>query len=77
MYNWSVDEERLKADPEAYNLWRLEQLINFGLHNERLKRSDLRQYWSRLKIDPARKKLLHLLLDANDDLNKKSTDPAG
>jgi len=31
MYNWDVDTKRLKRDKDAWNAWRLEQMINFGL----------------------------------------------
>ena len=37
MYNWSVDEKKFKKeDPEGYRLWRLVQLINYGLAGEKL-----------------------------------------
>lgn len=37
MYNWSTDEKQLKkADPERYKIWRLEQMINYGLGNEKI-----------------------------------------
>lgn len=72
MYNWSVDEAKLKADPEAHRLWRLEQLINFGLGSERLRRSELLEHWPKLKIDPARQKFLRLLLDDYGDFDKES-----
>jgi len=72
MYNWSVDEDKLKANPAAYRLWRLEQMINFGLGDERLRRSDLLKYWPKLKIDPARQKFLRLLLDDYGDFDKQS-----
>ncbi len=62
MYNWSVDEKKLKADPEAYAVWRLEQLINFGLNGEKISEKELRKYWPKLKLDPARKRLLELFL---------------
>lgn len=73
MRNWSVDEEKLKTDPEAYQLWRLEQLINFGLGTERLRRSMLLKYWPKLKIDPSRRRLLSLLLDLNESSLGHST----
>lgn len=65
MRNWSVDESELKKDPEKYAIWRLEQLINFGLDREKLDGRQLRQYWPRLQLDPARKRFLELLLNAN------------
>ena len=37
MYNWSVDEKLFKKeDPEGYKIWRIEQLINYGLDGEKL-----------------------------------------
>lgn len=37
MYNWSTDEKQLKkADAERYKIWRLEQMINYGLGNEKI-----------------------------------------
>lgn len=63
MYNWSVNEQKLKQDPEAYAIWRLEQLINYGLNGEKINKGLLEKYWSRLYIaDPYRKKFLELLL---------------
>ncbi|MBI3120019.1 MAG: hypothetical protein HYZ08_00210 [Candidatus Kerfeldbacteria bacterium] len=62
MYNWSTDEKKLQETPEKYAIWRLEQLINFGLNGERIKAFELKKYWSKLQLDPARKKLLELLL---------------
>ena len=35
MYNWSVDEKNFKKeDPQGYKIWKLEQLINYGLGEE-------------------------------------------
>ena len=62
MYNWSTDTTELKKDPEKYAIWRLEQLINYGLGNEKINEQELRQYWDRLEIDSARKKTLAILL---------------
>lgn len=62
MYNWSTNENALKKDPEAYTIWKLEQLVNFGLNGEKIKATDLKKYWGRLKIDSARKKFLNLIL---------------
>lgn len=64
MKNWSVDVEQLKKDPERYAIWRLEQMVNFGLDGEMLNREELSRYWSRITIDPARRKFLELLLHA-------------
>ncbi len=62
MYNWSTDEESLKSDPEAYAIWKLEQMVNFGLNDEKLNTASLMKYWSQLDIDPERKKYLGFLL---------------
>ena len=64
MYNWSVDEEAMKkADPEGYEIWRLEQMINYGLQKgEKLPEFNVRKYWSRLALDPAKKDYLASLL---------------
>lgn len=62
MYNWSVDTTRLKQNPEEYAIWKLEQLINYGLNDEKLSENDLKRYWDRLRIDPERKKVLQMWL---------------
>ena len=62
MKNWSVDIEKLKQSPDDYNIWRLEQLINYGLDGERLSRPELLKHWNKLTIDPKKKEYLELLL---------------
>ena len=62
MYNWSTDEEQLKINPEKYAIWKLEQMVNFGLGGERLNAGDLKKYWSKIIIDPAKRNFLELLL---------------
>ncbi len=62
MYNWSTDEKELKKYPEDYKIWRLEQLANFGLNGEKIKLEDLKKYWDKIKIDPARRKFLNAIL---------------
>jgi len=65
MYNWSVDEEAMKkADPRGYEIWRLEQMINFGRAGEKLPETKIREYWSVLKnrIDPSYRDYLASLL---------------
>ena len=58
MYNWSTDTTTLKKNPKKYAIWRLEQLINFGLGNEKLNVLDLKKYWDKLILDPKRKRVL-------------------
>lgn len=62
MYNWSVDTTQLKRFPEKYRIWKLEQLINFGLGKEKISTKHLLKYFNKLKIDPLKKKFLKLLL---------------
>lgn len=62
MYNWTVDENKLKGDKEGYAVWKLEQTANFGLNGTKLKKKELKKHWSKLRLDPARKKFLELLL---------------
>ena len=62
MYNWSVDLKKIKKYPEKYKVWRLEQLINFGLGKEKLKKTDLKKYLKKLKIDTQKRKYLKFLM---------------
>lgn len=63
MYNWSIDEERFKKeDPEGYKIWRLEQLINFGLAGEKLNDGEIKKYLAKLNIDEPVRKYLEFLL---------------
>lgn len=63
MHNWSVDEKAFKkADPEGYKIWRLQQLINYGLDGEKLSRKEVKKYWSKLYLDPATREYLEFLL---------------
>lgn len=62
MHNWSVDVKRFSKYPHKYTVWKLEQLINFGLDGEKLKLSELKKYFNTLTIDPQKKKYLTFLL---------------
>ena len=62
MKNWSVDEKFLKKHPEKYNIWRLEQLINFGLGNEKLPIQSIKKNINKLSIDPLKKRYLKFLI---------------
>lgn len=63
MYNWSTDESKFDTNSERYLIWRLEQMINFGLGKEKLETSQLRKYWEKISIDSARREFLSLLLN--------------
>jgi len=62
MQNWSTDEKRLSKDKEGYAVWKIEQMVNFGLGGKKLKKNELLKYWSKINIDPWRKKFLNLLI---------------
>ena len=61
--HWSVDETELKKDPEKYAVWKLEQRINFGLGEGKINRAELKKYWSKITIDPSKRKALSLALE--------------
>ena len=64
-YNWSVDEKKFKReDPEAYKIWQLQQMINYGLAGEKLDEKEVRKYWKKIKdkIDPQYRRYLEILL---------------
>ena len=62
MKNWSVDAKELKKDKKKYVIWKLEQMINFGLGNQKISRRELKKYWKELYIDPLKKKYLKMVL---------------
>lgn len=62
MYNWSTDVDELKKDRRRYAIWRLEQMVNFGLCGEKIKRKEIKRYWSVLNLDSNKKKYLAMLL---------------
>jgi len=67
MRNWSVDENYLKKFPLKYKLWKLVQLLSYGLDNEKLNKREVMKYWDRIKnqLDPARRDYVHFLLWGN------------
>jgi hypothetical protein len=66
MYNWSVDEKKFKKKyPKQYRLWRLIQLINYGLEEgEKLDREEVKKNWLKIKdyLDPYSKRAIEYLL---------------
>ena len=64
MKNWSTDTSDLQKNPEKFSIWRLEQLINFGLGKEKLDLDELRKYWGVARIDPFKRKFLSLLYES-------------
>lgn len=62
MYNWSTDITQLKKYPEKYAIWKLEQLINYGLDGEKLNKKQVIKYWDTLRIDPYYRAYLRFLI---------------
>jgi hypothetical protein len=62
MKNWSNTIEEFDQKSEQYQIWKLEQLINFGLDGEKIPKTLLKKYLSVLNIDEAKKRYLNLLL---------------
>jgi len=62
MYNWSTDTTQLKKNKKAYTIWRLEQMVNFGLGKEKINAKELRENWNKLSLDPSKKNFLKMLL---------------
>lgn len=62
MYNWNTDLSKWDKKSESYTIWKLQQLINFGLNGEKLDLSLVKKYWTKLDLDPQRKKFLGLFL---------------
>ena len=68
MYNWSTDERELKKNEKQYAIWKLEQMVNFGLNGEKLSQTELREYWEMLTLDPSRRRFLQVLLDVSQNV---------
>jgi hypothetical protein len=62
MHNWSVDITELKKDKKKYAIWRLEQMVNFGLDGKKIRHEEIKKYWKFLDLDPTKKKYLKMLL---------------
>lgn len=62
MYNWTVDTKQLKKDKNKFAIWKLEQMVNFGLNGKKLDKKNLKKYWPQLNLDVKKKKYLSLIL---------------
>jgi hypothetical protein len=62
MKNWSIDTTELAKTPELFYIWKLEQLINFGLDGTKISLVDLKKYWHEIVIDPAKRKFLAMFI---------------
>lgn len=68
MINWNTDEKTFrKKYPKEYKLWRLTQLINYGLDGEKLDETEVKKAWAKIKdrLDPNLKEYLYFLLWQN------------
>jgi len=63
MKNWSTDTKKLKQNKLKFTIWKLEQLINFGLGKEKLDLAELKKHWNIIDIDPFKRKFLALLVN--------------
>lgn len=64
MYNWNIDIAKLKENPEKLIIWRLEQMINYGLDEEKLNRKEVVRFWDKIKdnLDPYKRRAIEYLL---------------
>jgi len=62
MYNWSVDITKLKKDSKKFNIFKLEQSINFGLNGSKLSLKNIKENFNLLKIDPNKKAYISSLI---------------
>ena len=70
MYNWSTDTVKLKQSKEQYIIWKLTQMINYGLDGQKLQEKTLIKYWTKIKnnIDPYKRRVLEYLIWENQYL---------
>ena len=63
MRNWSVDVSRFEKNSGEYEIWQLEQLLNFGVsEGETLNREQLEKYLPILSIDQDTRNFLEYVL---------------
>jgi len=62
MKNWSTNTRKLRKDKDKFAIWKLEQIVNFGLGKKKIKKSELKKYWKVINIDPAKRKFLSLFV---------------
>jgi hypothetical protein len=62
MHNWSTDTTKLKKNKKRYAIWRLEQMVNFGLAGKKINRQEIKKYWKLIDLDSRKKNYLRMLL---------------
>lgn len=51
MYNWNIGIIKLKKNKKKYTIWRLEQMVNYGLDGGKISKTLLKKYWNQLNLD--------------------------
>lgn len=62
MKNWSTNTKKLRKNKEKFAIWKLEQLVNFGLGKKKIKKAELKKYWKIIDIDSSKRKFLSLFV---------------
>jgi len=62
MYNWSTDEKNLDKNPEAREIFELEQKINYGLLKDKINAEKFLKYFSKISVDKTRKDYINFLI---------------
>ena len=63
MRNWSTNTQRLQESHDKYLIWKLEQLLNYGLkEGEKIERNLLAKYLPVLNIDKDTRNLIEYIL---------------
>lgn len=62
MRNWSTDTSKFDKKSSEFKIWKLEQLINFGLQGDLIDTQELHTFLPSLTIDPSKRNFLELLL---------------
>ncbi len=62
MYNWNTDISVFKKSDEKFIIWKLSQMINYGLGNEKLNLNLVKKFWKNLDLDSKRKKFLMYII---------------
>lgn len=61
VFVWDYDIEKLKKSKRGRILL-LERMINYGPGKERIKLSEVKEYWSQLNLNPLAQRLFELLI---------------
>ena len=62
MKNWSTDIKKLAEDPAQFAIWKLEQMVNFGLDGKKISCAEIKKYWKILDLDRGKRAYLKMIL---------------